>query len=50
MKVHSGAVLFDEIDGIERHECYAYDPLLKAASSQAVNFIPAVILNQWETR
>ena len=33
MKVHSGIVLFDEIDGLERHECYENDPIISGPES-----------------
>ena len=33
MKVHYGTVLFDEIDGLERHECYENDPIISGPES-----------------
>ena len=33
VKVHSGTVLFDEIDGPERHECYEKDPIISGPES-----------------
>ena len=33
VKVHSSTVLFDEIDGLERHECYENDPIISGPES-----------------
>ena len=37
VKVHSGTVLFDEKDGLERHECYENDPTITGPESSLLS-------------
>ena len=37
MKVHSGTVLFDEIDGLEGHACYGNDPIISGPESNLLS-------------
>ena len=37
VKVHSGTMLFDEIDGLERHECYENDPIISGPESSLLS-------------
>ena len=37
VKVHSVTVLFDEIDSLERHECYENDPIISGPESSLLS-------------
>ena len=36
-KVYSGTMLFDEIDGLKRHECYKNDPIISGPTSSLLS-------------
>ena len=37
VKGHSGTVLFEKVDGFDRHECYENDPIISGLESRLLS-------------